>query len=478
MNRPETVARQPRLRRVIGPWLLLMFVLGDIMGTGVYALIGDVAGEVGGAAWVAFLLAFLIAAVTALSYVELVTKYPQAAGAALYAQKAFGNRFVTFLVAFVVVCAGITSASTASRFFAANFLIAFDFHGGTAGIVIVAMLFIAALAVVNLRGVGGSLKLNVGLSVIEIAGLLLVIFVGVWAVVAGRDLDYSRVVAFDTATDKNVFLAVTTATSLAFFAMTGFEDSVNMAEETKNPVKVFPRVLLTGLTIAGVTYMLVAIVAVALVPVGALNASQTPLVDVVQAGAPGLPIKQIMPLVSMVAVSNTALISMLMASRLIYGMAREQVLPAVLGSVSLRRRSPWVAVLFTTTIAFGVILYVTAFADGDAIAVLGGTTSLLLLAVFAMVNVAVLVLRRDVGTVRRHFSTPTVLPVIGFLVSLYLVTPLSGRAGQQYLLAGILIATGMVLALLPMLINRRRRTRASGVSEPPGLTAVLAQAPD
>ncbi|MDT5086107.1 MAG: hypothetical protein QOJ61_3150, partial [Mycobacterium sp.] len=114
-----------------------------------------------------------------------------------------------------------------------------------------------------------------------------------------------------------------------------------------------------------------------------------------QVGAPGLPIKNILPFISMVAVSNTALINMLMASRLIYGMARQRVLPPLLGTVSRTRRSPWAAIVFTTVIAFGVILYVTVFAGNDAIEVLGGTTSLLLLAVFAMVNVAVLVLRRD-----------------------------------------------------------------------------------
>ena len=203
-------------------------------------------------------------------------------------------------------------------------------------------------------------------------------------------------VAFDTAEDKNAFLAVTTATSLAFFAMVGFEDSVNMAEETKDPVKIFPKMLLTGLGIAGVVYIIVAIVAVALVPIGTLEASETPLVEVVKAGAPGLPIEQILPFISMFAVANTALINMLMASRLIYGMAKQHVLPPVLGTVHPSRRTPWVAILFTTTIAFGLILYVTAFANDSAISTLGGTTSLLLLAVFAVVNVAVLVLRKDV----------------------------------------------------------------------------------
>jgi len=474
MTTPETVEDQPQLRRVMGPGLLLLFVVGDILGTGVYALTGDVAAEVGGAAWVPFLAAFLIATVTALSYLELVTKYPQAAGAALYAHKAFGVHFVTFLVAFVVMCSGITSASTASRFFAANFDTAFGLGWGKVGIVVVALLFMAMLAAVNLRGVGESVKLNVALTFIEITGLLLVILVGLWAFTGSADVDFSRVVAFDTAADKNAFLAITTATSLAFFAMVGFEDSVNMAEETKDPVRVFPKVLLSGLTIAGIVYVLVSIVSVALVPIGTLEASDTPLVEVVKAGAPGLPIEDILPVISMFAVSNTALINMLMASRLIYGMARQHVLPPVLGTVHPRRHTPWVAIVFTTLIAFGLIFYVTAFANSDAIAVLGGTTSLLLLAVFAMVNVAVLVLRRDVRQAGGHFKTPTALPVIGCLASLYLVTPLSGRPGQQYLLALILVGIGILLYLLTLAINRQLGVRGAAITDP----THLGSAPD
>ena len=185
MTQPDTVEEQPELKRVMGPGLLLLFIVGDILGTGVYALTGDVAAEVGGAAWVPFLVAFLIATVTAFSYLELVTKYPQAAGAALYAHKAFGIQFVTFLVAFVVMCSGITSASTASRFFAANFITGFDLDWGKVGIVIVALLFMAMLAAVNLRGVGESVKLNVVLTIIEITGLMLVILVGLWAFTGG-----------------------------------------------------------------------------------------------------------------------------------------------------------------------------------------------------------------------------------------------------------------------------------------------------
>ena len=464
---PKGSEKQPELKRVMGPGLLLLFVVGDILGTGVYALVGDVAAEVGGAAWLPFLIAFAVATITAFSYLELVTKYPQAAGAALYAHKAFGIHFITFLVAFIVMCSGITSASTASRAFAANFFTGVGVEDAPkAGVLILALLFMAALAAINYRGVGESVKLNVVLTIVEITGLILVIAVGLWAFTGGGDVDFSRIVAFETAEDKNTFLAVTAATSLAFFAMVGFEDSVNMAEETKDPVKTFPKILLSGLSIAGVVYILVSIVAVALVPIGKREESDTPLVEVVRAGAPGLPIDTILPFLTMFAVSNTALINMLMASRLIYGMARQHVLPPVLGLVHPKRLSPWVAIIFTTVIAFGLIIYVSTAASSNAIAILGGTTSLLLLAVFAVVNVAVLVLRRDVREAGGHFKTPTALPVIGFVVSLYLVLPFSGRPAQQYIVAGGLVVIGIVLFFLTQQINKQLGIKDGHITDP------------
>ncbi|MCG5431314.1 APC family permease [Mycobacterium sp. MYCO198283] len=466
---------EPELKRVIGPGLLLLFIVGDILGTGVYGLTGKIAGQVGGAAWLPFLLAFAIATVTAFSYLELVTKYPQAAGAALYTHKAFGIHFVTFLVTFVVMCSGITSASTASQVFGENLFRGITGEDGSrVGVALVALGFMAVLAAVNFRGVTESVGLNVVLTIVEIAGLTTVLLAGLWAFTQGGDVDFSRVVAFETAGDKNAFLAVTAATSLAFFAMVGFEDSVNMAEETKDPVRIFPKVLLTGLGIAGLVYILVSIVAVALVPVGDLRTSSTPLVDVVAAADVGIPIETLFPFITMIAVSNTALINMLMASRLIYGMARQRVLPRPLGTVHATRRSPWVAILFTTTIAFGLIVYVSLFASDSAVEVLGGTTSLLLLAVFAVVNIAVLVLRRDVRAGGGHFTTPTALPVIGCLASAYLVLPTSGRPLSQYLVAGALVLVGVVLYLLTRLVNRQLGIREARIIDP----AELDSAPD
>ncbi len=459
---------QPELKRVMGPRLLLLFIVGDILGTGIYALTGQVAAEVGGAAWVPFLVAFGVALLTAFSYLELVTKYPQAAGAALYTHKAFGIHFVTFIVCFTVMCSGITSASTASRAFAANLAKGLKIdEPGPGLILVVALGFMALVMLVNFRGVGESVKANVVLTLVELSGLALVIVIGLYAMTAGR-ADWSQVIAFDSPDDKNVFLAVTTATSLAFFAMVGFEDSVNMAEETKDPSKIFPKVMLTGLSITGVIYVLVSICAVALVPLGELAGSDTPLVSVVEAGAPGFPTTDILPFISMFAVANSALINMLMASRLLYGMAKQEVLPPPLAKVHKTRRTPWVAILFTTALAFGLITYVS-FASDDAISLLGGTTSLLLLAVFAVVNVAVLKLRRS--TVEHdHFVTPTWIPVVGAVVCVFLVTPLSGRPVDQYEIAGGLLVLGVVLWAVTWLVNRGVYAKKTFMRDPTDLS--------
>jgi len=471
---PQTqqVESQPELKRVMGPKLLLLFIVGDVLGTGVYALTGKVAGEVGGAAWAPFLVAFVIAIITAFSYLELVTKFPQAAGAALYTHKAFGIHFVTFMVAFAVMCSGITSASTASRAFASNFGPAFnvglDSEGAATGttVAVVAVCFILLVAAVNLRGVSESVKANVVLTMVELSGLLLVIMIGLWAM-AGGNADFSQVVVFESSEDKSAFLAVTTATSLAFFAMVGFEDSVNMAEETKDPVRTFPKMMLTGLTITGIIYVLVAICAVALVPLGELAGSATPLTSVVEAGAPGFPFEDIFPFIAMFAVANSALINMLMASRLVYGMGKQQVLPASLARVLPGRRTPWVAILFTTVIALGLILYVGRLSE-DAITTLGGTTSLLLLGVFTVVNIVVLVLRRQPYE-GDHFRAPTVLPIVGAVACAFFVSPWSGRATDDYKVAGILLAAGVVLWAITWFANRALRSKKTFLRDPSDL---------
>lgn len=449
----QPAATQPSLHRVMGPWLLLLFIVGDILGTGIYALTGQVANQVGGVVWLPFLVAFAVAMVTAFSYLELVTKYPQAAGAALYTHKAFGVHFITFIVAFAVMCSGITSASTASRAFAANMSNAFGLGlSGGIGITLIGLGFMALVAIVNLRGVGESVKANVVLTCVELTGLLIIITIGMMAIAAGQG-DVSRVMQFKTTADGGMFWPVIAATTLAFFAMVGFEDSVNMAEETKDPSRIFPKILLIGLFITGVIYVLVSISAITLVPPEQLGEGETPLLKVVQAGAPNFPI-WIFGFITMFAVANSALINMLMASRLVYGMSREHVLPPILGKVHATRRTPYVAIGFTSLLAFALITFV------GEVPALGGTTALLLLCVFTVVNIAVLVLRKDTVE-HEHFRTPTFLPIIGALSCAFLAGPWTGRASVQYTIAGALIGIGVLLWVVTVIVNRKTGTAVS-----------------
>ncbi len=473
----QTGNDQPELKRVMGPKLLLLFIVGDILGAGVYAVTGDIAGEVGGMAWLPFLVAFGVATLTAFSYIELVTKYPHAAGAALYTHKAFGLHFVTFLVAFTVVCSGITSASTSSNLLAANLLAGLDGTVGgvptsTGATLVVALAFMLLLAGINLRGVGESVKFNVVLTLVEIAALAIVILIGFYAM-ATNGVDVSRIAVFENASDRGMFAAVTVATAIAFFSMVGFEDSVNMVEECHEPTRIFPRAMLTGLGIAVVIYMLVAVSVVMVLPIGDIQNFEGEtgiLLEVVKSGAPGLPVGAIFPFLTVFAVANTALINMLMASRLIYGMARQDVLPRSLAKVLPGRRTPWAGIAFTTVLALGLILVVTLKAESSIVEALAGTTGLLLLVVFTIVNVACLVLRRDTS-VTSSFTAPTAIPVIGAVGCAFLTGPWARDREDwvQYEIAAGLLAIGIVLWALTWFTNRGIRAQKTGFRDPEDL---------
>ncbi|EHY87217.1 APC family permease [Saccharomonospora azurea] len=437
------------LKKAIGPRMLLFFIIGDILGTTIYALTGEVAGKVGGALWLPFLIAFVVAFLTAFSYLELVGKYPRAGGAPLYVHKAFGVHLLTFLIAFAVMSSGITSASSAAQAFSGDYLEAIVGENVSGWAWLVAIGFLVLLSVINFRGVSESVRMNVVLTCVEITGLLIVIVFGAYALFTGThspdiDPDPGRLVRFDP--DTTPLLAVTSATALAFFAMVGFEDSVNMAEETKNPTRSFPRALLLGMSITATIYLLIALITSTLVPTDTLAASDGPLLLVVQAAAPWFP-PFVFSLIALFAVTNTALINMMMASRLVYGMAQEHVIPSPFAVVHPARRTPWVSILFTSLLA--VILVSTL-----EIADLGSTTSLLLLAVFTVVNIAVLVLRRD-EVEHEHFRAPTWVPILGAVTCAFFASPLSGRPATEYIVAGILLAIGLLFWLINALVERR-----------------------
>lgn len=438
------------LHRVMGPGLLLLFILGDILGTGVYALTGKLAAEVGGAAWAPIVFAFAVATLSAYSYLELVTKYPGASGAALYAHKAFHKQFLTFMVTFAVLCSGLTSAATTSMAVANNINLGFSLDWAQPAIVGLAIVFLIALAGVNFYGSSESVKLNMVLTLIGFLGLALVIGVGLWATFQGK-ADFSRTMIFSAPEDKSMFLVLSSVTALAFFSFVGFEDSVNMVEEVKDP-RVFPKVMLTGMGICLLIYVAVSLFTVAIVPIGVLSESSTPLFEVIARGAPGIPIHTLYPFITIFAVANTALLNMMMASRLVYGMARQGVLPGFLGKVHRGRRTPYASIIFTTILGVGLLAVVGLGLDSDTTAALGSTTALLLLGVFTVVNIACIVLRRDTST-EAAFRAPTWVPYLGAASTLFLIGPWAQR-GVVYSIAVVLLLIGVVLSLVNWLYLR------------------------
>lgn len=424
------------LKRQVTGFLLYVFILGDVLGAGIYALIGEISSTVGGLTWLPLLVALGLASLTAASYAELVTKYPRAGGSAFFAQKAFRSPTVSFLVGFCMLAAGVVSAAGLSLAFAGDYLSVFLDVPPVAA----ALVFLAVVALVNTWGIKESLRANVIMTAVELSGLLLVVVL-VAVMLGGGHGDPGRPFSYDS--DQSMATAVLGAAILAYYSFVGFETSANVVEEVRNPAKVYPRALFGALATAGVVYVLVGVASSIAVPAADLADSTGPLLTVVQATGVALP-DWIFSLIALIAVANGALLTMIMASRLGYGMAKERLLPAAMTRVLRGRGTPWVAIIVTTIAAMLLTL------TGD-VAALAETVVLLLLLVFISTNVAVLVLRRD-KVDHAHFRVWTVLPWLGVASCVLLLTQ---QSASTWLRAGLLLVLGLVIHLVLRLTARR-----------------------
>lgn len=425
------------LRRGISGPLLFAFILGDVLGAGIYALMGVLSERVGGMLWAPLVAALLLALLTAGSYAELVTKYPRAGGAAVFAERAFKNRLVSFLVGFCMLAAGVTSAAGLSLAFAGEYLQTFL----SVPAVPAALVFLAVVAALNARGIRESMTANVIMTTIEVSGLVIVVVV-VGVLVSGGGGDVSRITQLPEGTGPAT--AVLAGAIIAYYSFVGFETSANMVEEVKNPSRVYPRALFAALLTAGVVYVLVGLASSIALPSDELSSSSGPLLAVVDASGVGIP-SWVFSLIALIAVANGALLTMIMASRLAYGMSEQGLLPRVLSRVLPRRRTPWVAILATTLVAMLLTLV------GD-LTLLAETVVLLLLFVFLSANVSVLVLRRD-EVEHDHFRVWTFVPVLGIASCLLL---LSRQSATVWIFGAVLLAVGVGLYFL----TRHARSRA------------------
>jgi amino acid transporter len=402
------------LRRALGLVALTAFGVGDILGAGVYGLVGKIAGLAGTAAWVSYVLAGLTAALTGLTYAELASRYPRAGGAAHFCEAAFGRPLLTFLVIFFVGSSGLFSMATASRVFADYALAAAPEVPAWLREGIVPAALVCLLALVAAIGIKFSSGTNAVCTVIEVAGLLAIIAVGIPFL--GR-VSYLR---FPTPPPESSAamshgLAALTGASVAFFAFIGFEDMVNMAEETHDPERTVPLGICLAILITTIIYCAIALVSVSVLPPEALSGSRSPLLDVVRAASPRFPL-WVYSVIPAFAVFNTALLNLLMASRLLYGMARQEsgLVPAVFGYVEPRRRTPIVGVGFSAVVA---AVLAVGFRD---VKTLASGTSTFLLVVFCLLHVGLLCLKRRAGA-SPAFRIPSVVPVGGILTTLLLL---------------------------------------------------------
>jgi APA family basic amino acid/polyamine antiporter len=444
LSRPADNGAHEPLRKVLTTPLLYFFILGDVLGAGVYVLIGEVAAKSGGAVWVPLTVALFLALLTAASYAELATKYPRAGGASYYATRAYGPA-VGFFAGYCMLAAGIVSVAALARGFAGDYLNALV----SLPVVTVAVVFLILLGLLNARGIRESTRANTVATLVETGGLLLVVGLGAWVVLRG-DGDVGRLTQLGT-DSASPAAAVMAGAVLAYYSFVGFETSVNVAEETLDPGRSYPRALFGALATAGLMYAAVGAAASAAVPTGTLAHSDGPLLEVVRSAGTVPP--RLFAFIALVAVANGALLTGIMSSRLAFGMAREGLLPGFLTRVLPVRRTPWAAIAATTTVS--ALLAATGEID-----VLAGTLVLLLLVVFLTVNTAVLVLRRD-RTTAPHFRAPVIVPVLGALSCVALATQIEGRVWVRGL---VLMAVGAVLGAL--MLWRRRAAAANGESLP------------
>jgi basic amino acid/polyamine antiporter, APA family len=431
-GKPTPAGEHHALLRTMGFWALTVYGVGDMLGTGIYALIGKAAGVMGNAVWMAFAGSMLAAMFTGLSYACLGSRYPRSAGAAYIAQRAFGRPMLSYMVGLAVAASGLTSMATASRAFAGYILEL----TGIAPLPLLIVGFIVFLTAVNLRGMRESTFVNLVCTVIEAGGLVFIVIVGLrwWGSVNYLQLPPRE----DTAP---ISLALQGAV-LTFYAFIGFEDLLNVSEEVKDVERTLPRALVLALLIVAGLYAAVSITAISVVPHAELAQSSGPLVEVVRRAAPWCP-PALFTGVCLFAIANTSLLNYIMGSRLIYGMARQGLLPAVLGRLHPSRRTPYVAILCLMVVVMALALV------GD-ISGLAKATAVLLLGVFTILNTALVLLKNRPGEPRGTFEVPVVIPLGGIVICILL---LAHAQRQELTLAGVLL----LLILVHYALTRQTR---------------------
>ena len=391
------------LRRTIGLPLLLFFGLGNILGAGIYVLIGKIAGEAGMYTPVAFLVASIVAGFSAFSYSELSSRYPLSAGEAIYIEEGFHLTALSRLTGLLIAFAGMVSAATLSRGFYGYFL---TFFQAPEFLVVTGVILL--LGLLTIWGISQSVAVAALLTVVEIFGLLLVIWAGKDTLSNLPSQIDLLLPPFQSIAWNGIFLGA----FLAFFAFIGFEDMVNIAEEVKNPQHTLPAGILLALLIATAMYLLVTLVAILALDQNTLSASKAPLADILSATSNINP--KIISIISMFAIVNGALIQIIMASRIFYGMAKKGWIWKGLAKVNTKTQTPVVA----TSLVIAIIMVLALWFPIESLA---KATSYLILIVFTLVNAALVSIKRTQPPVEGILTISIWIPAAGFISSISLL---------------------------------------------------------
>lgn len=387
----------PALRRSLNLPLVILYGLGNILGAGIYVLIGKVAGAAGYLAPFSFLVASIIAGITAFSYCELSSRFPVSAGEAVYIKEGFKIPQLSLAVGLLIILTGVVSAATMTKGFVGYLGVFVELPPE---LVIIGLL--ALLGTVAVWGIAESVTVAAAFTVLEIVGLLLVLFVTMPVL---EQLP-ARKDEFIPTMDLTLWTGVFGGAFLAFYAYVGFEDMVNLAEEVKNSRRNLPIAILLALAIATAIYILVALSSVLILTPEQLQVSASPLADIYRAATNQNP--WFISIVSLCAVINGALIQIIMGSRVAYGLAKQGLISEVLGKVNPRTQTP----IFATGIITGVIIIASLWLPIETLA---RTTSYLLLVLFCMVNLALVRIKQRDSEKLATFVVPMYIPYAGFI---------------------------------------------------------------
>lgn len=377
-----------------------LYGLGNILGAGIYVLIGEIAGIAGTMAPFAFMLAASVAALTAFTFAEFSSRFPVSGGAALYVHKGFNRPRLTLLVGLLMVTTGIVSSATITRGFVGYLDIFVELPPSFTIIVLV-----AALCALASWGIQQSVATAAAITLLEIGGLLLIIAVAV--LVGAPESPATAVPDINTST-QGVWAGLLGGSFLAFYAYIGFEDIVNVAEEVKSPERAMPTALGLALIIATLLYAGATFAALQILPPESLAASDAPLADVYAEATGNSP--WFISLISMFAVINGALIQIIMCSRIAFGLSQEELLPKVLGQLHPRTQTP-----INATIGAAVLIAIAALSLSTE--TLARFTTTILLVVFVLVNLALLRIKQTETPDSGAVVFPKFIPILGLIAS-------------------------------------------------------------